>query len=529
MRLSVNDVAPVALEGRGLSKRYGATRALQDISIRLRRGNVTTLAGGNGAGKSTLIRLLTGVEHPDKGDILRDGSPVRLSSRMEATKAGVFCVFQDQPFVSTFPVYRQVYLGYEDRFRRRGFASDQSMHRSCQQLFEELGLHRISSSQLMGKLSTAAREVVAIASVSAVSRVLDVEHPVILLDEPTSALSVEELDFLRQFIESLRQRSALLFVSHRLTEVMSWSDEMYVLRDGRNVDHMTRETLTRDRVHRAMSGRDDDAAEADDADRAEVDAAQRRLPGDASVQDPLLSRFFVAGLHLRKGDPGYDFRIRGGEVVGLAGVEGSGKEEFLRACAGVADPQTLPANVRVDGREIRGGLRGLLRAGVVYVSGDRQGEGLLANLSIVENFSIGKRAVSGPTAFLVRRSVERTRAQKLVSTLAVKVADVNAPIQTLSGGNQQKVLLGRSLELAPRVLLLDNVTRGVDVGAKEGIYSLLHSLVQDGLAVVLASDDLEELARVADRIVVFKDGYPHEELQNTDRNIPQADILRAML
>ena len=471
-RSANDDVAPVALEGRGLSKRYGATRALEDISIRLRRGHVTTLAGGNGAGKSTLIRLLTGVEHPDKGDILRDGSPVRLTSRMEATKAGVFCVFQDQPFVSTFPVYRQVYLGYEDHFRRRGFISDQSMHRSCQQLFEELGLQRISSSQLMGKLSTAAREVVAIASVSAASRVLDVEHPVILLDEPTSALSVEELDFLQRFIESLRQRSALLFVSHRLTEVMNWSDEMYVLRDGRNVDHMTRETLTRDRVHRAMSARDDDAG----VDAAEVDAvAQSRIPGDASDQNSVQqSRFSVTGLHLRKGDPGYDFQVRAGEVVGLAGIEGSGKEEFLRACAGVAAPQALPANVRVDGREIRG-LRDLLRTGVVYVSGDRQGEGLLPSLSIVENFSVAKRVVSGRSGLFVRRSVERARAQKLVSTLAVKAADVDAPIQTLSGGNQQKVLLGRCLELAPRVLLLDNVTRGVDVGAKENIYSLLLS------------------------------------------------------
>ena len=517
---------PVAIEGRGLYKRYGATQALFDVSLTLERGQVTALAGENGAGKSTLIRILTGVERPDQGELLRDGVPIKLHRHTDATRAGIFCVYQDQPYVPRFEVFRQTFLGYEDRFRRSGLVSGSLMRRACGELLAELDISGISPASLMGALSPAAREVVALAGVVAVSRMLEVEHPVILLDEPTSALSVEELEFLTGFITSLKARSALMFVSHRVAEVLDWSDSIWVLRDGRNADFMTRETASNDRVFRAMGAA---ANEPDAALSAAVaippEASSLRGPPD---EGPAPVRFSIKGAKIRHGVPSIDLEARAGEMVGLAGVEGSGKEDFLRFCTGLigdAEPRT----VELDGRAHRRRLGDLLGVGVVYLSGERQRDGVFARLSISENMAISRRIAATDSGLLVRRSDERARAQRLVDRLAIKTADVDAPLQSLSGGNQQKVLLGRCLELAPRVMLLDNVTRGVDVGAKESIYELFRALAADGVTLVFASDDLDELVALADRIVVFKDGGVVREFPNHEKRLNSLEVLTTMV
>jgi ABC-type sugar transport system ATPase subunit len=513
--------SPAALQARGLFKRYGATQALRDVSISLRRGEVTALAGGNGAGKSTLIRVLTGVERADEGELLRDGLPIRLGSPHEATKAGIFCVYQDQPFAGNLRVFEQVYLGYEQRFRRGGAISNSMMRRACEELLADLGLESISPTSPMDSISPAARAVVALASVIAVSRLLEVQNPVILLDEPTSALSAEELTFLIGFINSLKARSALMFVSHRVSEVLDWSDAVYVLRDAANADYMTRETASEERVHRAMGGQ------------------VEKLP-----QEPVAEHFAVAGndvttgsrafaarsVRLRALGPTFDFSVRPGEIVGLAGVEGSGKEDLLRLCAGIkGDTGAEYDDLQVNGETHSGRLRELLGSGVVYLSGDRQRDGVFGRLTIAENMAVSRRVASSDKSVVIRRGGEQARASALVSKLSVKAASVNALLQSLSGGNQQKVLLGRCLELAPRVMLLDNVTRGVDVGAKETIYEVLRSLTADGVAVVFASDDLDELTAVADRIVVFKGGHLAREFDNASRRMDQVDVLAAMI
>jgi ribose transport system ATP-binding protein len=521
----------VALEGRGLSKRYGATQALSDVSIRLEVGHLTALAGGNGAGKSTLVRLLTGVEKPDDGDFLRDGEPIKLQSRHDATSAGIFCVYQDQPVVDTFPVYRQMYLGYESQFRRRGMISDRLMRSACSDLLKELSLTSISAGDRMGSLSPAARELVALAGVVAESRLLQVPNPVILLDEPTSALSAEEMKFFVDFISSLKANSAMMFVSHRITEVLDWADEVYVLRDSRNADHMTRAEASDARVHEAMGGRAETIAPSEDHSiSSDTSAVTQSKP--AKTARPLAGRpvLSVAELKLRQHLPVFDFEVRAGEIVGLAGVEGSGKEELLRLCAGLgSDDGSESASIDVDGSPRAGRLRELLGAGVVYLSGDRQRDGVFGRLSIAENMAVSRRVAAMDKSVLIRRSEDRARARDLVQRLAVKAASVNAPLQSLSGGNQQKVLLGRCLELSPRVMLLDNVTRGVDIGAKETIYQLLQSLADQGVAIVLASDDLAELASVADRVLVLKGGQLVREFDNRERDVPPLAVLAAMV
>jgi ribose transport system ATP-binding protein len=518
--MNEHDGGVVALEGRGLSRRYGATEALRDVSIQLKIGHLTALAGGNGAGKSTLVRLLTGVEKPDEGEFLRDGKPIRLHSRHDATQAGIFCVYQDQPVVETFPVYRQMFLGYENHFRRRGTISDRLMRIACRELFAELGLTSISANDGMGRLSPAARELVALAGVVAESRLLRVPNPVILLDEPTSALSAEEMTFFVDFIKSLKANSAMMFVSHRITEVLDWADEVYVLRDGRFADHMTREQASNQRVHEAMGGRDDSAAVA-------LEMTPHTPATKARGAATLLS---VTGLELRRYAPAFDFTVDKGEIVGLAGVEGSGKEELLRLCAGLSsDKGANSAGLSVNGTPRRRRLREMLDARVVYLSGDRQRDGVFGRLSIAENMAISRRVASTGKSVLIRRSQDQARARALVHRLAVKTASVNAPLQSLSGGNQQKVLLGRCLELDPQVMLLDNVTRGVDIGAKEAIYALLRSLAEQGVAVVLASDDLAELANVADRVVVLKGGQLVDEFDKSKRDISPQSLLAAIV
>ena len=310
---------------------------------------------------------------------------------------------------------------------------------------------------------------------------------------------------LRLFIDGLRQRSAVALVSHRIGEVLEWADEVVVLRDGRNADEMSRDTASVGRIHQAMGGR---------RDREPVRASGRSR-GDVGTAGgpPTAPRLAAEALTLRPGKPTFAFEVQPGEVVGLAGVEGSGKGELLRACAGLPD-SVGPPTVLVDGVIVKRAQRPLLGYGVAYLSGDRQTEGVLPKLSIAENIALSRRVV-GPsrTAFISWPS-ERVRAERVRQDLSVRTASVDAPLASLSGGNQQKVLLGRVLEIEPRLLLLDNVTRGVDVGNRENIYDLFARLANDGTSLVLASDDLEELVAVADRIVVMRDGTAVHDFNN---------------
>ncbi|MGX1159119.1 ribose transport system ATP-binding protein/erythritol transport system ATP-binding protein [Arthrobacter sp. SLBN-100] len=517
----VPTTAVAALEGRSLSKRYGATQALKDVSIRLERGQVTALAGGNGAGKSTLIRLLTGMERPDEGELLRDGRQITLNSLHDATRAGIFCVFQDQPFVGNFEVYRQMFLGYEQHFRQAGLVSNRRMLKACSELLEELAITGISPTHQMGSLSAAAREVVALASVIAVSRLLDIEHPVILLDEPTASLSAEELDFLVSFIQSLKSRSAIVFVSHRVSEVLEWSDSLHVLRDGETADVMTTATAAPDRVYRAMGGQPPVAV-----DRPRTEAETATLPRRGETHE----RFEVLGAQIGQHNKPFDFAVSPGEIVGLAGVEGSGKEEFLRYAAGLSVASHLESTgIRVDGSTIQRHVKALLTAGVVYLSGERQRDGVFGRLTISENMAVSRRVAGGLRDLWIRRDDENARAERMVSRLAVKCDQVEAPLSSLSGGNQQKVLLGRCLETSPSVMLLDNVTRGVDVGARESIYGLFRELARAGMSLVLATDDLDELSTTTDRIVVFKGGRVVAEFDNSRHDTTPLSVLEAMV
>jgi ABC-type sugar transport system ATPase subunit len=454
---------------------------------------------------------------------VRAGTELQLSSHGDATRAGIFAVYQDQRYVPRFAVARQMYLGYEQYFRRRGVISDRRMRDSCAALLAELGLTSIDPEARMEDLSVAARELVALATVLAVSALLEIEHPVVVLDEPTSALSVEEIDFLREFIRSLKERSALLFVSHRVSEVLDWADMVYVLRDGREAGLISSDSSSRDRLYHAMGG-SPARPPRDEADKGTAPAPATGAP--ESPSDALA----VAGVRLGAHASPFDFTVGAGEIVGLAGLEGSGKEELLRLCAGLAEGAHLSWDqLEVGGAAHSGRLRDLLDDRVVYLSGDRQRDGIFGRLSVAENMAMSRRVVADRKSWLVRGGAEASRAREFVSSLSVRTSGVRAPMTSLSGGNQQKVLIARCLELDPRVMLLDNLTRGVDVGAKASIYELLRALAADGVAIVMASDDLEELTILADRILIFKDGNVAEALDNRESKLSQADVLAVMV
>jgi ABC-type sugar transport system ATPase subunit len=519
-----------ALSLQGLCKSYGATKALQDVSIDLGIGEVAALTGENGAGKSTLIRIATGVEAADRGALYRDGRAAQLHSRAQATQAGIFCVYQDQPFVGEFPVFRQMYLGYERWFGRLGLVADAKMRRACGDLMAEVGLTSVSPRQKMAALSPGAREIVAVVSVVATARLMEIEHPVIFLDEPTSALSAGDVPILASLIESMKPRSAIAFVSHRVSEVMQWSDVIWVLRDGRNADMMNRAKASPERIHRAMGGAV--RPQADHVVSQGSGLATRpgeTIPAPQAEPDPgdAIPAFAIEQVRLSSAKSPFSFQVRPGEIVGLAGVEGSGKEELLRICYGLAEGSTGP--LRVSGQLCQRQPRHLQRAGVAYLSGERQRDGVLARLSIAENLELGRRCAAGRRGMFIRRGEEIKRAEAMLARLEIKAAGPNAPLRSLSGGNQQKVLLGRCLALSPKVLMLDNVTRGVDIGAKASIHSQLRELAGSGVGLALASDDLEELLALSDRIIVFQSGHLVQEFSCRERRVSTTDLLASMV
>ena len=518
---------PVALSIRGLHKNYGVTRALSDITVDLRVGEIAALTGENGAGKSTLIRIATGIEHADRGEMYRDGAPLHLPNRHHATREGIFCVYQDQPFVSRFPVFRQMYLGYERWFRRRGVLSDRLMRKACSDQLSELGLDWLKPNDEMGRLSQGARELVALATVVATARLLEIQHPVIFLDEPTSALSASDVQVLSDVMHSLKPTSAIAFVSHRVSEVLEWSDVIWVLRDGRNADMMRRDEGSPERIHIAMAGQ----AESDLESPSEGLAASTPgtvATGSGPAQTGAPAAYEILDVRLTPTARRFSFRVQPGEIVGLAGVEGSGKEEFLKLCYGLLPAESGP--LEVAGRARHRNTRQLHRAGVAYLSGERQRDGVLPGLSIAENMALSERCAAGSRGILVDRRRERRQAEELVDRLAVKTAGVEAPLRSLSGGNQQKVLLGRCLAVNPSVLLLDNVTRGVDIVAKVGIHDQLRQLAHNGVGLVLASDDLEELVAIADRVVVFRRNEVAREFVPGDgAGLNEMEVLAAMV
>ncbi len=501
--------APV-LTATGVDKSFAGVHALQGVDLVLRAGRVHALVGENGAGKSTLIKVLTGVHRPDAGRIELAGRPAAFRTPLEAQRAGISTVYQEVNLVPMMSVARNLFLGREPR--RRGLLDVRRMNREAAGLLARYGV-RAEVSRPLRELGLGAQQMVALA------RAVQVEARVVVMDEPTSSLEPREVDTLFGVVRELTaQGIAVVYVSHRMDELYALCDEVTVLRDGRVVHAGDLAGLGRRELVALMLGRELVAAR----DRtARTHDARRAHGADGEPEQPVLR---AEGLAVRHRVRGVGFALHRGEVLGLGGLLGSGRSETAKAVVGALGADA--GRVEVAGRVLaRRSPAAAVRAGVVLLPEDRKAEGIVPGLSVRENIVL---------AALPRLSraglVSRARQDRIVETfmtrLRIKAASPEQKVSDLSGGNQQKVLLARWLCLGPKVLLLDEPTRGIDVGARAEVQALIDELAAEGLGVLLISSDAEELIAGADRVLVLKDGAVVEEL--TGASISADGLLAAL-
>ncbi len=462
--------------------RFGRETALDAVDFRLLPGEVHSLMGENGAGKSTLIKALTGALPLDAGVISLEGRQVRFSTPHDALAAGISTVYQEIDLLPNLTVAENIRLGREPR--RLGVIDWRRMREEAREALADLGLD-IDPASLLGTHSLAVQQLVAIA------RAIRADVKVLVLDEPTSSLDLDEVAELFRVIRELKQRGvAILFVSHFLDQVYEICDRVTVLRGGRLVgEYLTRELLRIDLVQK-MLGRGS----------GELVARQRSDPPTGELTSPYLSARGVDAPGVRD----VDVDLVEGEVLGVAGLLGSGRTELARALTGV-DGITSGV-IRIAGTRAHPHQpRQAISLGVVYSSENRRSDGIISELSVRENITLALQAQRG-VLHRIPASRERELAASWIDALDIRPADPERAAGTLSGGNQQKVLLARLLALAPRALVLDEPTRGIDVGAKVEIQNLVTELADNGLSVMFISAELEEVLRVSDRVLVMRGG-----------------------
>ncbi|MGC5614944.1 sugar ABC transporter ATP-binding protein [Georgenia sp. Z1491] len=474
------------LQMSGIAKRFGGIRALKGVDLEVRAGEVMALLGENGAGKSTLMNILAGVLPPDAGRIEVGGEERRFASPSDAQAAGVAMIHQELDLVPGASVTDNLFLGAEKR--RLGLLDRRGMERETKELLAEVGI-RISPSRHVGTMRVGEQQMVAIA------KALRLDARILVMDEPTSALSETEVTRLFEIIPGLRRRGvAVVFISHRMDEIAQIADRGTVMRDGENAGTFDVVTTRPAEVIRMMIGKPLDQVY---PDRAEP---------EADVRLRLRGLRLDGGVDISRSEPnGIDLEVRRGEVLGLAGLLGAGRSELLEAVFGLGGGR-LRGDVELDGEPVRiRSPRDAMAHGIGFVPEDRRAAGLNMHATVGANIAISvleRLATLGWRS----RSKERRAVTRAIEALRIKTGSQDTIVRTLSGGNQQKVVFGRNMLREPRVLLLDEPTRGVDVGAKSEIYRLLAELSADDVSVVMASSELPELIGACDRIAVLREG-----------------------
>jgi monosaccharide-transporting ATPase len=466
--------APPLVSLSGIGKRYPGVVALDGVDLELRAGEVHALVGENGAGKSTLVRILTGAHQPETGEIRLDGVPVRFADPRAAQRAGVAAIHQELTRVPEMSVAENLFLAREPR----GFlgVDRRAMRARSKAALARVGLD-LDVDRPLGSFPPPVQQLAAIA------RAIDLESRVLVLDEPTASLDRAEAErFLRKLRDLAQGGLAVVLVGHRLDEILSASDRIAVLRGGRKVAELERGKATRLGLVEAMLGRG----------LAEIPHRTRDARG---AREPVLEARSVAGPGL---DAPFDLELAAGEVLGLAGLLGSGRSELLRLLAGVE--RRTDGSVRVGGEPLPpGDVRAAVDRGLVLSPEERQADGILPGLSVRENVAVARARGFGRCS----RSEQSALASSLARRLGIACADLEQEAGSLSGGNLQKVLLARWLALEPRVLLLDEPTRGVDVGGKREIEAAILELAGAGLAAAVASSELEEVRALSDRAIAL--------------------------
>ena len=475
------------LEIRGVTKRFPGVVALNQVGLRLERGEVLALIGENGAGKSTLMKILAGIQPPSEGEILLDGKPIEIETPRRAVDLGIVLIHQELNHCDNLTVAENMFLGREPRIFGP-FFSEATIRSESRQYLEKVGLD-VSPTTLLSTLTIGQQQLVEIA------KALSAKARVLIMDEPTSSLSQSDADRLLKVVEDLRGHGvSVIYISHRLGEVEAIADRVTVFRDGENAGDLQRGEINHDAMVRLMVGRS-------------LDQLFGHTP-----ETPGRVIFEAVGIRTPEHpEHPISFSVRAGEVVGMAGLVGAGRTELLRVLFGASRP--LWGEIRIEGKPYEfHSPRDAIRAGVALVPEDRKGEGLVLPMSVQENTSLASLRQDAFKFGFRNAERERELAIEMIEKLQIKTPGPHQMAELLSGGNQQKVVIGKWLALKPKILLLDEPTRGIDIGAKQEIYRLMEKLSGVGVAILFVSSEMEEVLGMADRVLVMHEGRLTGEL-----------------
>ena len=486
----MSEVDTPVLEVRKIGKQFPGVRALHDVDLKVQQAEVLSVIGENGAGKSTLMKILAGVQMPDSGQVLIDGEPVTLDSVKASLDSGVALIHQELNLAENLQVGENIYLGREPN--RFGFIDRKQINIDAVKVLKQIGL-AVEPTTPLGDLSIGQRQMVEIA------KAMSVGARVLIMDEPTSSLSSAEAERLFEVVNDLRTRGvSVIYISHRLGEVKALSDRVVVLRDGENAGALNRDEITHDNMVRMMVGRD----------VSQLYSREKIPIGDVVLSvDRLRTPTWP--------EHEITFSIRQGEIVGISGLVGAGRTEMLRTLFGVDDP--IAGTVAVDGKtvDLKSPIAAI-DAGIALVPEDRKLNGLVIDMSVRHNVGLAALARNRLAGGFLNQAIEKRDAKQMVRDLRIKTPNDAQITRFLSGGNQQKVVLGKWLSMMPKILLLDEPTRGIDVGAKQEIYQLMEKLAKEGLAVLFVSSEMEEIMGMSDRTIVMHEGRITGELQRSE-------------
>jgi len=509
MKIGSNSMEPF-LNMVNISKSFLNVKALQEVNFSINENEIVGLVGENGAGKSTLVKILAGVYKADQGKISMNGKDIYFNNPQDAKKHGIGIVFQEQSILNNMTVYENLFLGQEKFFLNLGVLSKERMLKEAGEILAELDID-IVPTRNANTLSFVQREMIEIARNVWLARKSNAKVPIILLDEPTTALEQNDIKFLFQKLNEIKKHVAIIFISHRLEEIVTLCDRVYVLKDGKNVDCFSKDDLSENLLRSKMVGKE--------LVGEFYQSSMQRKAGEKVVLE-------LKGCSKKHAFYDVSFQLKEGEILSICGTVGSGKEELCKAIFGITKFDS--GEVYIDGVDIKGSINSPMDAfnkGIGYLPEDRRNEGLILNLPIFENITLTvlKKLKSHG---MVSRKRQFEVTEKMVKKIDIRSASITVLCKNLSGGNQQKVVLGKWLLSGNKILVMSHPTRGVDVGAKQQIYTLMREMVNDEVSLIIMGDSFEEDIGLANRIIIMKDGKIMTIIDANESKPTSADLIK---
>lgn len=469
------------LEMRNIVKLFPGVKALDNAQLRLKKGQVHALIGENGAGKSTLMKILLGIYEQDEGEVIYKGSPVHFKTPHDALQAGISMIHQEISLIPTVSVAENVWIGREKEFEKAGVISARRRNAAAQKLLDELGIH-IDANKIVRELSVANMQLVEIA------RAVSYNSDIIIMDEPTSSLSDGEIEILYKIISSLSAKgTSVIFISHKLEEIFEVCSRVTVMRDGQFISEHAADEITQDELVTKIAGRE----------IKDLFPKVETTPGAVVLE--------VKNLCAGKTFQNVSFQLREREILGVSGLVGAGRTEIMRAIFGI--DQYESGEVLIAGKPVKiRSPKDAIRNGLAMVTEDRRGSGIIAGLAVKANISLAYLSTICNKLTFINKKKEERDAQEMREKLQIHTASLNQVIGSLSGGNQQKAILARWLLDKPKILILDEPTRGIDVGSKSEIHRLISDLAAEGMAVIMISSEMPEILGMSDRVLVVREG-----------------------